>query len=118
MQVYLLLVTFIIGFVLYFLVNRRTDENIEKIPGPKPRFFFGNILEMMEDPLVTFVKYSTQYGGIFKYWYFGSPVVVVSDPEYVGIVLSSKARNFSKERDQAVLDVICLLYTSPSPRDA
>ena len=28
---------------------------LQKIPGPKPQFYFGNVLEMMNDPLGTFL---------------------------------------------------------------
>ncbi len=32
------------------------------IPGPRPKPLFGNVLEMMADPLVTFQAYRKQYG--------------------------------------------------------
>lgn len=48
---------------------------------------------MMNDPLrisrivrnlsslETFLNYSNSYGGIFKYFYFAQPVIVVTEPE-------------------------------------
>jgi cytochrome P450 len=76
--------------------------------GPPAQFFFGNVLEMMDDPLETFAKYSQIYGsnGIFRYFYFTQPVVVVVHPELVKQVLSSSSKNFWKDQDPIILDVI------------
>jgi hypothetical protein len=51
-----------------FLSPKRTL--LENIPGPPPKPVFGNVLEMMGDPLVAFAQYRKEYGPIFKYYYF------------------------------------------------
>jgi len=71
-----------------------------------PRWIFGNVLEMMGDPLETFLKYRQTYGGVFKYWYYSDPVVVVSDPALVKAVLNTQSDAFDKERDPVIIDVI------------
>lgn len=36
-------------YLIYF--SDRNSKKLEKIPGPAPSYFFGNILEIYEDPL-------------------------------------------------------------------
>jgi hypothetical protein len=50
---------------------------LENIPGPPPRPLFGNVLEMMGDPLVAFAEYRKKYGPIFKYYYFAGTLLTI-----------------------------------------
>src|SRR5690606_2145736 len=58
------------------------------------------------DPLETFQRYRATYGGIFQYYYFTDPVVVVSDPKLVHHVLHDNPQNYPKDRDPVIIDVI------------
>ena len=84
-------------------VKPKDDLNID---GPPPVPLLGNVQEMMADPLEKFQEYRKRYGGIFKYYYFASPVVVVSDPKLVQCVLHTHSKKYYKEQDPIIMDVI------------
>ncbi|KAL6073850.1 Protein LUTEIN DEFICIENT 5, chloroplastic [Balamuthia mandrillaris] len=93
-------------FKVFLLHYAYGGDKLREVPGPPPKAFFGNVTELMHDPLQVLSRYRAEYGGIFKYYYFTDPVVAISDPEHVKQILSTKSDNYPKDRDPVIIDVI------------
>ena len=60
--------------------------------------FFGVVFAMVQgSPWDIMTEWARQYGGMFRLHLFGSDAVVISDPNALKIVLSTKLSNFKKD---------------------
>lgn len=60
------------------------------IPGPKGHWFYGNLDEWMDmGPIEATEKWKEQHGSIFKIFLVNRPLVLVSDPDALGQVLTT-----------------------------
>nr|XP_015835227.1 PREDICTED: uncharacterized protein LOC660088 [Tribolium castaneum] len=78
--------------ILWFRLKNKNKEFYDKIPGPPPIPFFGNILEFTSTTVVLdiMMKYMKIYGGVVKF--HGGPIdktLLVSDYNFLENVLSS-----------------------------
>eukprot|EP01035_Chromulina_nebulosa_P020002 gene20002-25975_t len=70
--------------------------NIPRVKGGYP--FFGQVFKMVSgSPWDTMTEWSRIYGSIYQFHLFGSDAVVVSDPELLRIILSTKLSIFKKD---------------------
>lgn len=102
--IFLIFFTIFIIFLIKRLIEfKRYAEIIDKIPGPKKKFFYGNVLDLKglkrEEIFDNFiVKRHYDYpGGISRFWTFNRAEVRLSKPEYVEKVLSS-SKNITKPK--------------------
>ncbi|KAL8593945.1 hypothetical protein ACOMHN_021797 [Nucella lapillus] len=65
------------------------------IPGPKPRFFFGNMPVSNQDVLPEFEKWKAQFGKSYGMFFYREPQFVTSDPEVIKEVAVRNFNNFS-----------------------
>ncbi|BDA42318.1 Cytochrome P450 3A24 [Coccomyxa sp. Obi] len=53
-----------------------------KIPGPPPKWYAGNLMEMMrESSYHYYIRNARKYGKVIKVWFGATPVIVVTDPD-------------------------------------
>ncbi len=84
---------------LFKLIHGSKMEPFEGIPGPIPRFPFGNALDFKNSlPWELCAKYGETYGGITQVWLLGKPALVLNDPELIEQVLISKQESFYKDK--------------------
>lgn len=100
----------LVVFILY-LINKRLDafrvfSNLG-IPGPKPCFIWGNMMEMMgKGKLVTEVmsKWESRYGPCYGYFRGIRATLVVRDTEIIKNILVRRSADFIN-RPHMVMDV-------------
>ena len=81
----------VIGY--YIVVYKRP---LAWIPGPTPYPFFGNVLQLQPTKShVNLHDLSKKYGGVFKFFFFDQPIVVVSDFNALNTLLVSKPTDFA-----------------------
>ncbi|XP_033752365.1 cytochrome P450 3A11-like [Pecten maximus] len=69
------------------------------IPGPKPAFLLGNIIEMMKKGQLQAIRdWRKTYGTVFGYFEGFTPVLSVSDPDVVREVLVKDFANFQARK--------------------
>ncbi|HEY5743893.1 MAG TPA: cytochrome P450 [Terrimicrobiaceae bacterium] len=71
----------------------------KEVPGPKPRYAWGNLLEYSRDPLGFLTRCCDRYGDIVRVHFPGPPVFIINDPGLIENVLVKDSRNFIKERE-------------------
>eukprot|EP00005_Dracoamoeba_jomungandri_P006951 CAMPEP_0174269328 /NCGR_PEP_ID=MMETSP0439-20130205/40633_1 /TAXON_ID=0 /ORGANISM="Stereomyxa ramosa, Strain Chinc5" /LENGTH=492 /DNA_ID=CAMNT_0015358045 /DNA_START=31 /DNA_END=1509 /DNA_ORIENTATION=+ len=101
----------LLGFVLFVFIKKTfsADEELAKdIPGAKPSFFWGNVKEIADDTLTSLPKYISTFSknGICKYYYFTEPIIVLSEPRLIEHVLHTNSKNYEKERDPYLSDMV------------
>ncbi|CAF1457709.1 unnamed protein product [Rotaria sordida] len=71
------------------------------IPGPPPRFFFGNLLEIFETKRFSLKvqEWTKKYGRIFGYFEGHTPILVISDPDILQDVFIKSFSSFPSRRD-------------------
>ncbi|CAF1516225.1 unnamed protein product [Rotaria sp. Silwood1] len=71
------------------------------IPGPPPRFFFGNLLEILETKRLSLKiqEWTKKYGRIFGYFEGHTPILVVSDPDILQDIFIKSFSSFPSRRD-------------------
>ncbi|XP_039283176.1 cytochrome P450 4C1 [Nilaparvata lugens] len=87
----LLLIVLIVHF--HEWPSLRTMRVMKRLPGPPEAFFFGHSPTLakikFEDLLVFFGQLIREYPPVFKIWTLGIPIVVLTEPEDVEVLLSS-----------------------------
>ncbi|CAI8009426.1 Cytochrome P450 3A8 [Geodia barretti] len=96
----LITVSVLLGFLCYlyyrfvhspYLVFAGTG-----VKGPNPRILLGNSLELLtRGEMQTYHKFYKTYGPIFGFYRGTRPVVAVTDPILVDMVLSSEQNSFT-----------------------
>src|SRR5689334_22348261 len=68
------------------------------IPGPPPQFPLGNLLDFVgRRPWDVLADYGKRYGGMSVAWAFGTPLVVLNDPDLIGDVLDRNHADYYKD---------------------
>ncbi|XP_014241867.1 cytochrome P450 4C1-like [Cimex lectularius] len=90
-----LIFVFLIVFILYLceIPSLHTYRLIQKIPGPKSLPIFGIAIELFklnyEDIFPYFNKIIQDYPRVRKAWLLGMPIVILSEPEDIKIIMNS-----------------------------
>ncbi|XP_067145067.1 cytochrome P450 3A6-like [Centruroides vittatus] len=85
--------------LLKWIRNRRENFRcFEKlgIPGPKPSFWFGNLLDSIKFGQQREVLLQQKYGPIYGVFVGSIPILVVGDPELLKIIEVKKAQIFNR----------------------
>jgi cytochrome P450 / NADPH-cytochrome P450 reductase len=72
----------VLGAASALLTSQRREA-----PGPTPRLFIGNLLDLLPSAVPACRRLYKQYGGIVKLHLFGKSVFVITDPDYLQPVL-------------------------------
>ncbi|MEL7084864.1 MAG: cytochrome P450 [Cyanobacteria bacterium P01_A01_bin.3] len=77
---------------LFRIVHARKYKALADIPGPKPQFPLGNLLDLISgEPLWrVLARYAIEYGPISVMWIGSKPSVVLNDPDAIAHVLLDK----------------------------
>lgn len=86
-------VLFLMGVLLRDLVNA---ARLGSLPGPPRWPIVGNIPDLLKEPWLRFFEFYQQYGGIYKMFIWGQPLVVVSDPELVREIFLTNPDHYPK----------------------
>lgn len=74
------------------------------IPQARELPWIGHVPALADDPLKTLRTLAATYGPLVRFTLFGTPILLVSDPEYVREILVTKAEHFPKaDRDLAIM---------------
>lgn len=83
---------------LFKALNGRKLAHLGTIPGPTPQFPFGTAPAFLGPwPWEVCAEYGQRFGGITLIWMFNKPAIVLNDPELIGEVLDTRARDFYKD---------------------
>ena len=85
------------------MTDRKQIATLPLPPGPKGTFFFGNALQLAGHWSGYSAGCARQFGGIVFYRFFHVPVVMISNPDAIEMVLVRNAANFHKSRDYAAI---------------
>ncbi|KAL7646994.1 UNVERIFIED_CONTAM: hypothetical protein RMT77_002251 [Armadillidium vulgare] len=99
----ILVVTF---WILKFIRRQKKLSVLNKIPGPKTKFFFGNALDIQGQPKDFFYYFvntvCTSPGGISRIWMMHNPFVLIYGASAVETLLNN-SKNLEKGSDYNVL---------------
>src|SRR5438046_7488080 len=70
---------------------------MQRPPGPRPHFRFGNMPLASRDPLAVFSKWAAEFGDIFYYRAAWIHVYFLNHPDLIEAVLVRNYQNFSKD---------------------
>ena len=85
---------FLIALIVYIVFWKKTPLN--DIPGPKSYPVIGNILELSKEKFhVSLSDLAKQYGGIYRFYQFNKPVIVLSDQQFIHDALVKQAADFA-----------------------
>ncbi|CAF4209868.1 unnamed protein product, partial [Rotaria sp. Silwood2] len=71
------------------------------LPGPTPRFFFGNLIELFthsRHSAACLADWTKEYGNIYGYFIGHTPVICVSDPDLLQEIFITKFSHFHSRR--------------------
>lgn len=89
-------IVFVIFKVSREILRRRRISNIPSVSGGLP--FFGHVMDMIKgSPWDMMSKWTSLYGGIYKFHLFGSDAICISDPELLKVILQTKLSIFKKD---------------------
>ncbi len=97
----MLFLTFVI-IVFSFLIYKRHEQMSKfkrlRIPGPKPNFIFGNLIDIGREGMnVAFPKWTKKYGSIVGFFIGGRPQMLVTDFELIRHMLIKDFQIFSNK---------------------
>lgn len=99
----ILIFIFLLLLVIY-LYKINQIYNIFKqigLSGPTPRFFFGNLIELFthsRHSAACLSEWTKQYGKIYGYFIGHTPILCVSDPDFLQEVFITKFSHFHSRR--------------------
>lgn len=87
------------GVIFLVVLVKNRSKGLGKIPYVKGGLpFFGQVFEMIKgSPWDTMDRWATEYGSLYKIHLFGSDALVVSDPDWLKVILSTKMTTFRKD---------------------
>lgn len=101
MSIYLVnLLIFVVILILTWFGRRKQIFSIfsdNRIPGPKPSFWTGNLKELIRSKETFEYQNSKKYGNIFGYFLGAKPILVITDPELIKIIQIKNFKNFSNK---------------------
>ncbi len=71
------------------------------LPGPTPRFFFGNLIELFTHPRhssACLADWTKIYGKIYGYFIGHTPIICISDPDMLQEIFITKFSHFHSRR--------------------
>lgn len=93
------LLRFLIRKIILWSTFTRWKNN--GIPGPKPTFFFGNVLERFTRSVTDVeLDHYREYGGVYGIYEMSKPVLVIGDPELLKTILIRDFSFFMNRRDR------------------
>ncbi|MEI8210737.1 MAG: cytochrome P450 [Planctomycetota bacterium] len=102
--------------MIFELLNSRTMAPFAGVPGPKPIFPFGNLLDFVgktKRPWEVFASYGNRYGGMSLTWMFNYPSIVLNDAKLIEQILISRTKDFYKDEPCGAL-IPVLTRSSPN----
>ncbi|KAG4075516.1 hypothetical protein HA402_003341 [Bradysia odoriphaga] len=96
-----------LALLLLFVVIRKRRQQMTiferlRIPGPKPNFIFGNLIDIGREGLNSlFPKWTKKYGPIVGFYFGGRPQLMITDLELIRRVLVKDFHKFS-DRSQCI----------------
>ncbi|XP_021934354.1 cytochrome P450 4C1-like isoform X2 [Zootermopsis nevadensis] len=103
------LIVFLASAILLWTFFRKKNYRLmklaEKVPGPKPLPFIGNVLELGTGPKdlhLNIIRLADKYGAIYRFWLGSELYIVLQNSDYIQIILSD-AKNVDKS---SVYDVL------------
>ncbi len=92
---------------LFRLIHRRKVAALAGIPGPTPRFPFGNALDFLgKRPWEVLAGYGRAHGGMALAWIGGKPVVVLNDPDLIARVFRADSVDYYKDAPRQALEPV------------
>jgi len=68
--------------VIVWSLKPLTRWRLRRLPGPRPDWLFGNLLQIKELGLhEQRVRWQREYGKVFVWWQASKPIVIVADPD-------------------------------------
>ena len=86
------------AYCIYFLIERKNKFQVfikNRINGPKPNLFWGNLKELKTNNLITFQEWSEKYGKIYGFFLGQEPQLVVQDEELIRLIAIKDFHLFS-----------------------
>lgn len=71
------------------------------LSGPKPRFFFGNLIELFthkRHSAACLAEWTKEYGRVYGYFLGHTPIICVSDPDILQEIFITKFSHFHSRR--------------------
>ncbi|XP_068084731.1 cytochrome P450 4C1 isoform X2 [Anabrus simplex] len=84
-------VTIVVWVLPFQWTSARVRKLLDQLPGPKAYPIIGNAHSFLvpeEDTLGVFATWMKEYGPVFRYWIFGTPSVMVSDPDIIEKIMN------------------------------
>lgn len=99
--------TFVILLLVFLLLHaykiHKNYQTFRKLglPGPKPRFFFGNLIELFthhRHSSACLAGWTKTYGKIYGYFIGHTPIICISDPDLLQEIFITKFSSFHSRR--------------------
>ncbi|KAJ8340651.1 hypothetical protein SKAU_G00352840 [Synaphobranchus kaupii] len=95
----LALATVCIVYLLMRLLRSDIPEGLQRLPGPKPLPFIGNVLEVGANPHLSLTTMSERYGPVYQIQIGMRPVVVLNGSDAVRQALIKQGEDFAGRPD-------------------
>lgn len=109
----MLILTLLLGLLFYAIYKRHqqmTTFQKLRIPGPKPNFIFGNLIDIAREGLKgVFPKWTKKYGPIVGFYLGGNPQLLITDFELMRRIMIKDFNKFSNKSQS--IPVIILIST-------
>lgn len=97
----MLFVILVLSLLFYAVYKRHQHMTLFKrlaIPGPKPNFILGNLIEIHREGLTgVFPKWTEKYGPIVGFYFGGQPHLLITDFELMRRVLIKDFNKFTNK---------------------
>ena len=94
---------FILLLTAYIFKLKRNYRIFDEmgLPGPKPRFFLGNSIELFthkKHSAACLAEWTQKYGKVYGYFIGHTPIICVSDPDMLQEIFITKFSHFHSRR--------------------
>ena len=98
-----LILIFLLLLLIYIHKINKTYRIFQQmgLPGPTPRFFFGNFIELFSHnrhSSACLADWTKVYGKIYGYFIGHTPILCVSDPDFLQEIFVTKFSHFHSRR--------------------